>query len=92
MKTIGKIITGSAIILSLASAIAATPAEAGGYYYHSGPDAGAVAGAAIGGMALGAAMGAMASQPSYYDYDYGYGYGYPVYYRRHHRHYYDYDD
>lgn len=90
MTRFGKIFTASIIALGVASTVAATPATAGGYYYRSGPDAGAIAGAAIGGMALGAAVGAMASQPRYYD-D---GYGYPAYryaYRRH-RHYYDYDD
>ncbi len=80
MRTIGKIITGSIIVLGLASTIAATPASAGGYYYRSGPDAGAIAGAAIAGMAVGAAVGAMASQPhyglGYYGYP-GHGYGHP---------------
>jgi len=76
MKTISKIITVSIIALGLASTIAAAPASAGGYYYRSGPSAGAIAGAATGGMALGAMVGAAASQPSYYG---GYGYGYPAY-------------
>jgi hypothetical protein len=48
MKTISKIITGSIVALALASTVAATPASAGGYYrYRSGPDAGAIAGAAV---------------------------------------------
>ncbi len=67
----------------MASTIATTPASAGGYYYHSGPDAGAVAGAAIAGMAVGAMVGGAASQPHYdhygYGYDHGYGYGRPRY-------------
>jgi hypothetical protein len=74
-----KIITGSIGALALASTIAATPAAAGGYYRHSGPDAGTVAGAAIAGMAMGAMVGAAANQP-HYGYDDrpygGYGYGY----------------
>ncbi|RTL87359.1 MAG: hypothetical protein EKK29_07230 [Hyphomicrobiales bacterium] len=82
MTNLGKIITGSIAALALASTIAATPASAGGYYYRSGPDAGAVAGAAIAGMAVGAMVGAAASQP-HYDYGYGHpGYGYA--YGRHH--------
>ncbi len=83
MKTISKIVTGSIVALALASTIAATPASAGGYYYRSGPDAGAVAGAAIAGMAVGAMVGAAASEPHYdhygYGYDHGYGYGRPRY-------------
>jgi hypothetical protein len=76
IKTIRKIITGAIAALALASTIAATPASAGGYYrYHSGPDAGAIAGAAVAGMAVGAIVGAAASQPNYY----GGGYGYPAY-------------
>ncbi|MGJ0505949.1 MAG: hypothetical protein ACR652_02195 [Methylocystis sp.] len=79
MTTFRAILAGSIAALTLASAT--TPASAG-YYYRSGPSAGAIAGAAIGGMALGAAVGAMASQPRYYGYAYpayGYGYGYPRY-------------
>jgi hypothetical protein len=82
MKTASKIITCSVIVLGLASMIAATPASAGGYYRRSGPDAGAVAGAAIAGMAVGAMVGAMASQPHYDRGDYdrpGYGYDQPRY-------------
>jgi hypothetical protein len=76
MKTISKIITGTIAALALASTIAVTPAAAGGYYrYRSGPDAGAIAGAAVAGMAVGAIVGAAASQPYYY----GGGYGYPAY-------------
>jgi hypothetical protein len=79
MTNFGKIFTGSIVALALASTIAATPASAGGYYYRSGPNAGAVAGAAIAGMAMGAMIGAAASQPHYYGYRYpAYGYG-PAY-------------
>lgn len=74
MTNLGKIITGSIAALAIASTIAATPASAGGYYHRSGPDSGAVAGAAIAGMAVGAMVGAAASQPHY-----GYGYGQPGY-------------
>jgi hypothetical protein len=76
MTTMRKIFTTSIISIGLISVIAATPASAGGYYYRSGPSAGAIAGAAIGGMALGAAIGTAASQPRYYG---GYSYGYPAY-------------
>ena len=87
MKTISKIITGTIAALALASTVAATPASAGGYYYRSGPSAGAIAGAAVAGMAVGAMVGAAASQPNYYSggygypaYGYGHGYGYaPTY-------------
>ena len=85
--SIMKIITGSIAALALASTIAATPAAAGGYYRHSGSNAGAVAGAAIAGMAMGAMVGAAASQPhyGYYNQPYGgYGYGYAP----HHEEYY----
>ncbi|MGJ0509123.1 MAG: hypothetical protein ACR652_18770 [Methylocystis sp.] len=76
MTRFSKIITGSIVALALASTIAATPASAGGYYYRSRPDAGAIAGAAVAGMAVGALVGAAASQPAY---GYDYGYGYPAY-------------
>ncbi len=78
MKTTVMIITGSIVALALPSIIAATPASAGGYYYPSRPEAGAIAGAAIGGMALGAAIGAIASQPTYGHY-YRPAYPYPSY-------------
>lgn len=70
-----RILTSSLAALALASTTAASPASAGGYYYRSGPDAGAIAGAAIAGMAVGAMVGAAASQPhdGYYDQPYGYG-------------------
>jgi hypothetical protein len=83
MTVMRKIFTASIVALGLMSTIAATPASAGGYYYHRhGPDAGAVAGAVIGRMALGAAIGAATSQPHYYGYGYparAYGYGYAPY-------------
>lgn len=77
--SINRIITGSIAALALASTITSTPASAGGYYRHSGPDAGTVAGAVIAGMAMGAMVGAAASQPhdGYYGQPYGgYRYGY----------------
>lgn len=81
MVGFSKIFTGSVAALALAGTIAATPASAGGYYYRSGPNPGAVAGAAIAGMAVGAMVGAVASQPRYYDdpypaYAYSPRYGY----------------